>query len=111
MSDIVRRTVFYHRVNGVVKFLDWAVVTFNNNESGLRRMVEPFMVNNRYGLKESDLVDHDASDPMCRIDYMQKIQDADSLNAILSGNSPIALHGGLLTPTVGRGSMFNPDPV
>jgi len=93
MSDIVRRTVFYHRVNGAIKFLDWAVVTFNSSESELSRMVEPFMVNNRYGLKESDLVDNDPTEPMARIDYMQKIRDADSLYKILSGGSDQALHG------------------
>ena len=107
MSEVKRRTVFYHTVNGAVKFLDWAVVTMGKHASGLSRMVEPFMVNQRY-LSGTGLRQYDATDPAIRIDYMQRLGHADELGKILSGGGGTPLHGGMLTPTQGNGDLFSP---
>jgi len=105
MSEVKRRTVYYHRIKGVIKFLDWATVVFSKNAG---RMVEPFMVNQRY-LSSQGLREFDATDPAVRIDYMMQV-DPDDLPRILSGGvkGGTVLNGGTLTPTIGNGDLVSP---
>ena len=104
MSEVVRRTVFAERVDGAYRFFDWAVVTFKNSISGLSRMVEPFMVNQRYNMGVG-LREFDPTDPAVRVDYIQLIKNEGDLVKILSGGGDTALHGGVMTPTIGKDDM------
>jgi len=76
-NNILNRTVFYDMTGGVVRFRDYAHVT-----TTLGGMVEPFNVNQRKE-PDTDMVDFDPTDDMCRIDQMQAI-DATMEGQLLS---------------------------
>lgn len=96
MSDVLKRTVFYERRDGYVRFSDWALVTHS-----LGTMAEPFNVNSRISSSNNESIPNfDFTDNASRIDEMIEI-DADKLNLILSGGDD-AIHGGNILPRVGR---------
>lgn len=95
MSDVLKRTVFYEKRDGYIRFQDWALVV-----TKLGTMAEPFNVNARYDRTAGDIASFDYTDNASRIDEMIEI-DADKSMLLLSGGNH-QLHGGNLLVRTGR---------
>jgi hypothetical protein len=86
--------VFYDNTGGIVRFLDWALVT-----TTLGTMAEPFQVDSRHSMR-TPFTDFDPTDEMARIDEMIQI-DSDKSMILLSGGINQTI-GGTMRPKTGR---------
>jgi len=101
MSGILRRTAFMERTGnnekGYFRPFDWALCT-----TGLGTMVEPFIINQRYGLGDATAgaitTGHDFEDEISMINEISFV-DSDKQYQIL-GNEVVI--GGALIPRIGR---------
>lgn len=96
MSDnIHKRTIFYARVKGKIRFMDWAMVI-----TPLGTMVEQFNPNLHFPTN-GPISNFDPDDECARIDEIREV-DYGKFNQVLSGDpSGTALHGGVCLPRVG----------
>jgi hypothetical protein len=63
--SILKRTVFYEQVDGIIRFWDWALTT-----TTLGTMAEPFVPNDRHSI-DYDFIQYDATDECVRIDEIR----------------------------------------
>lgn len=91
--SILKRTVFYDKTGGIVRFWDWALVT-----TTLGTMAEPFVANMRS--IDAPVRNFDPTDEIARIDEMKEADIGQSLLLLSGGKNQ--LHGGCLLPRVGR---------
>lgn len=91
--SILRRTVFYDKTGGIVRFWDWALTT-----TTLGTMAEPFTANMRPD--KAPIRNFDPTDECARIDEMVEADINQSLIMLSGGVNQ--LHGGCLLPRVGR---------
>jgi hypothetical protein len=93
MSDIKVRTVFVDDSDGIVRFHDWALVV-----TDLGEMLEPFSPLARFERNTlAGLSDWDWTEPMCRIDRIQRFSLDRGLQIL--GDT---MTGGTLMPRAGR---------
>ncbi len=92
--SIRKRTVFYDKTGGIIRFWDWALTT-----TDIGSMVEPFEANDRT-TRDGGIRNFDATDECTRIDDMREADIGQSLLLLSGGNTQI--HGGCLIPRTGR---------
>ena len=89
--SILNRTVYYTRVGGTVKFLDWAHVV-----TSIGMMAEPFIANARFSpAATGQVLNYDPSDIMARVDDMQEVSGEGDVKRLFAG-----VHGGNALPRV-----------
>ncbi|MDI6741625.1 MAG: hypothetical protein QMD11_02705 [Smithella sp.] len=91
--SILKRTVFYDKAGGIIRFWDWALAT-----TTIGVCAEPFLANSRS--IDAPVINFDPTDECARIDEMKEADVRQSLLLLSGGNH--RLHGGGQLPRTGR---------
>lgn len=94
--SILKRTVFYDKTGGFVRFWDWGLTT-----TTIGTMAEPFNANARRAAGDNTNIGaFNPTDEMTRIDDMVEADIGRSLIMLSGGDNQI--HGGCMIPRTGR---------
>ena len=89
--SILKRTVLYKKDDkGQYRFPGWALTI-----TTLGTCLEPFLINDRQ-VANNSFRDFDPSDPIARVDDLQRVDDMDELKATSLGETMVTGGGDLL---------------